>query len=68
MKMIITAPRGKMAGLIVADACGVTQKTISALEVDRRNPSYELLLRLTKALDVTPNQLIGDDPHDEGRA
>lgn len=52
----------------LADACGVTQKTISALEVDRRNPSYELLLRLTKALDVTPNQLIGDDPHDEGRA
>lgn len=44
----------------LAEACGVTQKTISALEVDRRKPSYDLLLKLTKALDVTPNELLTD--------
>ena len=44
----------------LADACGVTQKTISALEVNRRKPSYELLIRLTKALNVTADKLIGD--------
>ena len=51
----------------LAEACGVTQKTISALEVNRRNPSYELLIRLAGALAVTVDELIGTED-DNGSA
>ena len=50
----------------LANACGVTQKMISAMENDRRNPSYELLIRLSKALGVTADEVIGG-AYDEGR-
>ena len=55
----IRAKRG-MTQAELAEVCGVSQKTISALEVDRRNPSYDLLIRLTKALNVTADELIGN--------
>lgn len=44
----------------LAKECGVTQKTISAIEVYKRKPSYKLLIRLTKALNVTADELIGE--------
>lgn len=44
----------------LADACGISQKSISAIEVGRRRPSLEVLIRLAKALNVTVDELIGD--------
>ena len=61
----IRAKRG-MTQAELAEVCGVSQKTISALEVDRRNPSYDLLIRLTKALNVTADELIGSSNDEAG--
>lgn len=61
----IRAKRG-MTQAELAEVCGVSQKTISALEVDRRNPSYDLLIRLTKALNVTADELIGNSNDEAG--
>ena len=48
----------------LAEACGITQKAISAIEVARRRPSFEVLIKLAKALGVTIDELVAD-PEEE---
>ena len=65
-KLIEIRTKRGMTQAELAEICGVSQKTISALEVDRRNPSYDLLIRLTKALNVTADELIGNSNDEAG--
>ena len=44
----------------VARRCGVTPAAISGLEHGEFNPSTPLLVKLAKALDVDPTELIGE--------
>lgn len=39
---------------------GVSESTISYIESGRRNPGYELLLKLGEALDCSVTDIIGD--------
>jgi transcriptional regulator with XRE-family HTH domain len=43
----------------LADACGVTQATISEIETGKGNPTFEVICKLAMALDVPPFALIG---------
>jgi len=51
-----------MTQVQLAEACGVTQATISKLLSGDRNPSVELLGKLAQALGVQPAQLIPSGP------
>ncbi len=42
----------------LAKRCGLGESTISFYESGKRNPSYEILLCLTKHLKTTPNYLL----------
>ena len=44
--------REEMTQQALADACGVTQQTIIALEAGRYAPSLELAFRIARAFDV----------------
>lgn len=52
----------------LAEACGITQKAVSAIEVERRRPSYEVLIKLAKALNVKVDELIGEEDEQETAA
>src|SRR5205809_56085 len=48
-----------LSQLALADAVGTSQSAISQLEAGERNPSYEMIRELAKALKVTAAYLIG---------
>jgi transcriptional regulator with XRE-family HTH domain len=41
----------------LAEAAGVTRKTLIDLEHGRRRPHYETIAKLSRALDVEPRQI-----------
>lgn len=43
----------------LADSCGITQAAISRYMTSGRIPTGRVLVRICKALDVTPNWLLG---------
>lgn len=54
-------------GLSLADVSanlGITPQFLSAMEGGYRLMSAVMMVQIADALDVTPNQLIGDDPVD----
>lgn len=50
----------------VSERIGVTASMISAYENGIRQPSYEVLARLSKLLKTTPNFLLGFDEQENG--
>jgi len=44
---------GEMTQQDLADRCGVTRQTISALEADRYGPSLALAFRIARVFDTT---------------
>lgn len=42
----------------LADAAGLPREHIEALEAGRLDPTYELLLKVTDALDAQPSTLV----------
>ena len=51
--------RGMTAKQLAA-ACGLTDAAISMMETGRRNPSYEVMLKLCEALDCSLADLVGE--------
>lgn len=52
--------RGRPRGISqeeLATRCGVSRKTISAIERDTRQPSLDVLRAIARALSVTPAEL-----------
>ena len=43
----------------LARAVGISQSAISQIEAGERNPSFEMLLQIAKALDVSIPHLVG---------
>lgn len=43
----------------LSEKAGLSQSTISLLENNKRTPGMDAYLRITKALDIDPGQLIG---------
>lgn len=68
MKLAEIRNKKGMTQTELAEACGITQKAISAIEVERRRPSYEVLIKLAKALNVKVDELIGDEYEQEPEA
>lgn len=48
----------------LADAVDATQSTISQLENGEKNPSFELVRDLSRALGVTVSELLGEAPQE----
>lgn len=51
----------------IGDFCGVGKATVSAWEVGKAQPSYDILVKLANYFDVTPNYLLNftQDEEDE---
>ena len=45
----------------LARAVGLSQSAISQIEADERNPSYETIRSIAKAMGVTPSYLVGGE-------
>lgn len=56
----IRTEKGMTQGQL-ADAVGVSRTMVSYFERGLRSPSVPILLRIAKALDTTPNDLLGID-------
>ena len=48
----------------LADICGVSRQTISAIEKGEYNPTVSLCIRICKALDRTLNDLFWEEQTD----
>lgn len=49
----------------LADIVGCTDGTISNYELGKRKPNYEMLLKLSEALDTDVSHLLGNAPDDD---
>jgi transcriptional regulator with XRE-family HTH domain len=45
----------------LADEAGLSPATIAKIEKNRVEPNYRTLRKLTKALEVEPTELVGED-------
>ncbi|MDQ3695981.1 MAG: helix-turn-helix domain-containing protein [Chloroflexota bacterium] len=52
----------KLSQLALAAASGITNDTICRIELGRRSPQAATIARLAKALDVTPERFVTDEP------
>jgi len=51
--------RKEMSQKELADACGITQATVSEIETGKGNPTFDVICKLAMALDIPPFALIG---------
>lgn len=51
--------KSNMSQTELAEACGVTQATVSEIETGKGNPTFEVICKLAMALNVPPFALIG---------
>lgn len=49
----------------LAEICGVSQQSISKIEVGNGNPSYLLAAKIAHALGCTTDELYADEPRKE---
>ena len=56
--------KGGLSQAKLAEASGVPQQTISAVESGTRSPGAEVLYKLARALGVTMDELYGGEKHD----
>ena len=53
--------RERLTMKALAELSGVTESMIGMIETGKRNPSYEVLLRLSEALGCTVDELVRDE-------
>ena len=60
--MVIRIMRGETPQGVFAERLGIKQAKYSHYENHRREPSLDELCRIARALDTTPNVLLGFEP------